>query len=91
VDRKKREIDPSGLAGLEVMDAREAAAYLRTSPSTLAKLRMFGGGPTFIRQSARKTLYRRADLDAWLSARASSSTFSEVLSRGGDKGQSARV
>ena len=59
---------------LEVMDAKEAAEYLRTSPSTLAKYRHFGGGPTFIRQSARKTLYRRADLDAWLAARARTST-----------------
>jgi len=67
------------LNSLEVMDAREAAAYLRTSPSTLAKYRCFGGGPVFIRQSARKTLYRRADLDAWLDARARTSTSSREV------------
>lgn len=76
---KKREIDVKSLAGLEVLDAAEAAAYLRTSPSSLAKWRMFGGGPVFIRQSARKTLYRRADLDRWLSDRAFGSTSSEVM------------
>lgn len=67
-------IDPGYLQKLDIMDAREAAAYLRTSPSTLAKYRHFGGGPSFIRQSSRKTLYRRVDLDAWLEERTYGST-----------------
>jgi hypothetical protein len=71
---RDRVIDPEDLKNLDIMDAKEAAVYLRTSPSTLAKFRCFGGGPTFIRQSARKTLYRRVDLDAWLAARAHGST-----------------
>lgn len=62
-------IDPAQVATLEILDSREAAIYLRTSRSTLAKLRMRRDGPAFIRQSSRKTLYRKADLDAWLDAR----------------------
>tara|TARA_R110002020_G_scaffold150446_1_gene327153 strand:- start:13896 stop:14147 length:252 start_codon:yes stop_codon:yes gene_type:complete len=69
-----RVIDPENLKNLDIMDAKEAAVYLRSSPSTLAKFRHFGGGPTFIRQSARKTLYRRTDLDAWLAGKAHGST-----------------
>ncbi|NKB83343.1 helix-turn-helix transcriptional regulator [Brucella grignonensis] len=65
----KRNLDPQFLATLTVLDSAEAAAYLRTSTSTLAKYRMYGGGPIHIKQSTRKTLYRKADLDAWLSSR----------------------
>ncbi|WP_075657392.1 helix-turn-helix domain-containing protein [Pseudochrobactrum sp. B5] len=64
----KRNLDPKFIARLDVMDAVEAAIYLRTSTSTLAKYRMYGDGPTFIRQSSRKTLYRKTDLDAWLAS-----------------------
>jgi hypothetical protein len=63
---KARNLDPDYLKTLDILDATEAAAYLRSSPSTLAKYRMAPGGPRFIRQSARKVLYRRSDLDAWL-------------------------
>lgn len=64
---------------LEVMDAREAAVYLRSSTSTLAKLRMSGDGPRYVRQSTRKTLYRRAELDAWLSAKTFANTSAEAV------------
>ncbi|WP_319774674.1 helix-turn-helix domain-containing protein [Breoghania sp.] len=59
-------------AQLTILTTREAAAYLRLSPSRLAVLRSKGGGPRFIAQSSRKCLYRRADLDAWLESRARS-------------------
>lgn len=68
-------LDPLFLKKLEILDAVEAAAYLRSSTSTLAKLRCYGGGPQFIRQSARKVLYRRADLEVWLSERSRTSTY----------------
>lgn len=66
---KIRNLDPEFLSKLDVLDARETAAYLRTSTSTLAKYRMHKRGPAFVRQSARKVLYRRADLDAWMTER----------------------
>jgi len=66
---KNRNLDPEFISKLDVLDAQEAAVYLRTSTSTLAKYRMHKRGPAFIRQSARKVLYRRADLDAWMTER----------------------
>lgn len=66
-----------------IMDGKEAADYLRTSTSTLAKYRTRGNGPAFIRQSSRKTLYRKADLDAWLIARRYSSTSQETVEAAG--------
>lgn len=59
-------LDHQRLKALELLVPAEAAVYVRSSTSTLAKYRCYGGGPNFIKQSARKILYRRADLDAWL-------------------------
>ena len=56
------------------MTADEAATYLRLSKSTLAKLRLYGGGPIFIRVSGRKIVYQRDELDAWMRAREHRST-----------------
>ena len=67
--RKNRNFDPQFIGMLSILDTAEAASYLRLSTSTLAKLRCRGGGPEFVRQSARKVLYLRAHLDAWLAAR----------------------
>jgi excisionase family DNA binding protein len=53
--------------------AEEAAAYLRSSPSTLAKLRLHGGGPIFTR-IGRVIRYRRSDLDRWMSSKLARST-----------------
>lgn len=44
---------------------KEAAAYLRVSKSYLDKLRVYGGGPKFLRFGKRKILYRKSDLDFW--------------------------
>jgi hypothetical protein len=55
------------------MTPLQAAAYIRElglpcQPSTLAKLRVIGGGPLFLKFGAR-VRYRREDLDAWIKAR----------------------
>ena len=46
---------------------REAAEYLRSSTSTLAKARMHKHGPDVVR-IGRAVRYRQSDLDAWMSA-----------------------
>jgi excisionase family DNA binding protein len=46
---------------------REAAEYLRSSESTLAKKRLNGNGPPFVR-IGRAIRYRRSDLDSWMSS-----------------------
>lgn len=43
----------------------EAAEVLRSSRSTLAKLRLSGAGPTFVR-IGRAIRYRQSDLDRWM-------------------------
>jgi len=55
--------------GETYLTPREAAVYLRTSPSTLAKRRLHGNGPCFVRLG-RAVRYRRADLDEWMSGSA---------------------
>ena len=62
----------------EYMTPKEAAEYLRSSPSTLAKRRLAGGdSPPFTRIGA-AIRYRKSDLDAWMAAsvrRSTSDTF----------------
>jgi excisionase family DNA binding protein len=55
------------------MTAEEAAQYLKTSTSTLAKRRVHGTGPRFVR-IGRMVRYRRADLDLWIGTTVVSST-----------------
>ena len=57
-----------------VLNAGEAADYLKLSPSTLAKLRMVGDGPCFLKLTARRVGYRRSDLDAFLATRVRQNT-----------------
>ena len=58
----------------ELLTPPEAAAYLRCSKSYLDKLRVYGGGPKFLRLSKRKILYRKSDLDRWAAERSFDST-----------------
>jgi excisionase family DNA binding protein len=58
--------------------AEEAAEYLRSSQSTLAKLRLYGGGPVFTR-IGRVIRYRRSDLDRWMSEKLVRSTSDAPL------------
>ncbi|WP_375762447.1 helix-turn-helix transcriptional regulator [Bradyrhizobium sp. B025] len=52
---------------------RLAADYLNTSTSTLAKRRLYGGGPKFSR-IGRAIRYAKADLDEFMALSAVSST-----------------
>jgi predicted DNA-binding transcriptional regulator AlpA len=51
----------------KMLNTPEAAAYCGSSASTLAKLRLYGGGPRFLRLG-RRVVYDVADLDTWLAA-----------------------
>ncbi len=50
------------------MTTEEAAAYVGCTPATLTTLRSRGGGPPFYRGLAKRVLYRRSDLDAFIEA-----------------------
>lgn len=63
----------------ELLTPREAATLLRLHPQTLATLRVTGRGPRFI-TATRRVLYRRAEIERWLSdhERASTSDVGEA-------------
>ncbi|WP_369529624.1 helix-turn-helix transcriptional regulator [Bradyrhizobium elkanii] len=53
---------------------RQAAEYINSSVSTLAKRRLCGGGPRFTR-IGRAIRYRISDLDEFMAASLQQSTF----------------
>jgi excisionase family DNA binding protein len=55
------------------LTAHEAAKVLGLAPSTLAKLRLNGNGPTYCKLG-RRVVYRRADLEQWLESRTTCDT-----------------
>ena len=55
----------------------QAADYLSVAPSSLVKLRHYGGGPKFYKLGAR-VRYKRSDLDAWATAGACTSTTDDA-------------
>jgi predicted DNA-binding transcriptional regulator AlpA len=52
----------------------EAAELIGFSPRFLTERRYRGGGPLYVRVSARAVRYRPADLEAWAEERVRSST-----------------
>jgi excisionase family DNA binding protein len=52
----------------------QAAEYLNSSVSTLAKRRLYGGGPRFTR-IGRAVRYRKYDLDEFMASNLKRSTF----------------
>jgi hypothetical protein len=56
-------------AQVATLNTRAAARYIGLSKSTLEKARVYGGGPPFVRVTARAIRYRIEDLDAWMSQR----------------------
>jgi predicted DNA-binding transcriptional regulator AlpA len=51
----------------------EAARYCASAASTFEKMRVFGGGPMFVKLG-RRVAYRVEDLDAWIDANRRRST-----------------
>ena len=56
-----------------LLTPREAADFLRVSPSWLAKARMRGDGPPFVK-IGRSIRYRESDLLQWMKSRTHLST-----------------
>lgn len=61
----------------QYLKPHEAAQYLGTSVSTLAKRRIYGGGPAACR-IGRAVRYAKADLDEFMAATKTNSTSAEV-------------
>jgi predicted DNA-binding transcriptional regulator AlpA len=52
----------------------QAAAVLGFHPSYLAKARLTGSGPRFLKIGRKSVRYRRSDIDAWLADKGRIST-----------------
>ena len=52
----------------------DTAQLLRVSRQHLARLRVEGGGPPFVKLSHRVVAYRRGDVEAWVATRVRRST-----------------
>ncbi len=57
-----------------LIDEQQAAMFLGYSIRALQNWRVRGGGPRFVKVSARSVRYRRKDLIAWSEDRLASST-----------------
>lgn len=57
-----------------LINEMEAAAFLGMSSRTMQAMRQRGGGPRFVKISARCIRYRRKDLKSWSEARLRNST-----------------
>jgi hypothetical protein len=81
--QKTFDVQPKRPASLMPGDVREyfkpkgAAEYINSSTSTLAKRRLYGGGPKFTR-IGRAIRYAKSDLDAFMAANTVSSTSEKV-------------
>lgn len=62
---------------LDILNTKEAAAYVRLGKPTLERFRITGSGPVYVKLGS-AVRYRKVDLDAWLASRATRST-SEVI------------
>jgi predicted DNA-binding transcriptional regulator AlpA len=62
---------------LKVLDTPNAARYVGLSTSTMAKMRVWGTSPVFLKLG-RRVVYRLDDLDDWLSRKRRRSTSEQA-------------
>ena len=62
------------MANDRMLRTAEAAEYIGLSESTLAKMRLRGDGPPYIKAGRRVVLYDMQDVNAWLADRRRHST-----------------
>jgi predicted DNA-binding transcriptional regulator AlpA len=58
----------AAMSPIKILRAHDAASYTGLSESTLAKRRIRGEAPVFVRLGRRAIGYRLDDLDDWLTA-----------------------
>ena len=62
---------------MQTLNVLQAADYTNISKSSLNKLRVYGGGPLYIKVGAR-VIYDRVDLDAWLERKKVANTSQQI-------------
>jgi len=65
---------PADRAAADLLTTKEAAAVLRVAHKRLERWRMTGDGPVYVRMTAKSIVYRRADIDAFITARLRANT-----------------
>ena len=65
---------PFGIIPTTVLRPPEASLHAGLAPQTLAKLRLSGSGPPYVKIGLRAVGYRLSDLDEWLAKQVRSST-----------------
>jgi len=68
------------IAQRRMLRTPEAADYCGSSSSTFEKLRLYGGGPPFVKLG-RRVVYDPADLDTWLATNRRRSTSDRGVSQ----------
>tara|TARA_R110000868_G_scaffold194517_3_gene439956 strand:- start:5328 stop:5558 length:231 start_codon:yes stop_codon:yes gene_type:complete len=63
-----------------LMNENEAADFLSYSVRALQNWRVRGGGPIYVKVSARSIRYRRRDLIAWAEGRLTANTSARIAS-----------
>lgn len=58
---------------MEILNTREAAAYVRLGKPTMERFRISGAGPVFVKLGG-AVRYRKSDLDSWIETRRVRST-----------------
>jgi hypothetical protein len=62
---------------MDTLSVIQAATYTSLSKSSLDKLRVYGGGPIYIKAGAR-VVYDRMDLDTWLIGKKVANTSQQI-------------
>lgn len=57
---------------------KDAAAMIGIAPSTLAKMRMRGDGPAYVKVNNRVVVYEISEIDKWINERRRISTSQET-------------
>lgn len=63
---------PAGIS--PALTTAQAAACVGLAESTLEKMRVYGGGPRFVRYSRKAVRYLLSDLESWMAAKTVGST-----------------
>ena len=58
----------------QLLTPAEAGTLLGLTPAALAQLRYTGGGPAFIKLTAKAVRYQQCDLDAWIAGKKRANT-----------------
>ena len=66
----------------EFLSDAQLCAMLRVTSRTTARWRVEGNGPAFVRAGGRRVLYRRADLNIWVTHRTFAHRAAEAVRRG---------